>query len=241
MNARSGNVSILIVEDEVLTADMIRGHLEQHGYTVVGIAISYVEATELIAQTQPDVLLLDVRLSGPGTGIDGARWGLSRPNPPVFIYLTSQLDVNNLAEAKFTFPAGYLGKPIQLASLLSTIEIALFNNLNSTAAPHKRTLSISEGNVNHRVNVAEIRVLQAEHNYVKIISESGRPVLVRSSLADFLKRLADPAFVRTHRSFVVNTAFVRRFESQVIYLDNGIKVPISRNRRTAVQALLGEQ
>jgi len=54
--------SILVVEDEPLTAMLLRRELEAAGYAVVGPAARVAEALSLIAQRRPDAAVLDARL-----------------------------------------------------------------------------------------------------------------------------------------------------------------------------------
>jgi len=111
------NYKILIVEDEVIIADTIKRYLTQNGHQVVGNAISYQEAESIYIEKKPDLVLLDIRLSGTKTGIDVAYFIQQQTDPKPFIFLSSQLDSRSLNSAKETFPAGYLSKPIQKNTL----------------------------------------------------------------------------------------------------------------------------
>lgn len=64
---------VLIVEDEVLVAAEIEFLVEEAGMETLGVAISSEEALEVIAQQQPDLVLLDVHLSDGPTGVEIAR------------------------------------------------------------------------------------------------------------------------------------------------------------------------
>ena len=57
-------ISVLIVEDELLVAETIKIYLNERGHTVVGTAISYEDALPLITTVQPDIVLLDIRMPG---------------------------------------------------------------------------------------------------------------------------------------------------------------------------------
>ena len=65
---------ILIVEDEILVAYSVGMYLEDNGFTISGKAKSYEEAVSSFNQRVPDVVLLDIELSGPKTGIDFAHF-----------------------------------------------------------------------------------------------------------------------------------------------------------------------
>lgn len=55
---------ILIVADGVMEADKLCQFLTQAGYSVIGIAHSVVQASEMIKQERPDIVLLDIFLKG---------------------------------------------------------------------------------------------------------------------------------------------------------------------------------
>ncbi len=62
----------LIVEDEFLIAEGLRVQLEMIGLEVCGVAMTADEAVALNEQHRPDLVLMDVRLSGERDGVDAA-------------------------------------------------------------------------------------------------------------------------------------------------------------------------
>lgn len=119
--------SILIAEDEILQAKDVAGSLETLGYTVAGIAVSGEEALRMVGELQPDLVLLDIKLSGEMDGIEAADRIRSCFDIPV-VYLTGYAERDVVKRAKQTEPYGYLGKPITLLELSSTIETALYKH-----------------------------------------------------------------------------------------------------------------
>src|SRR5262249_48848611 len=63
---------ILVVEDNFLIALQAETALAEAGFHVIGVAASAEEATELAAAHQPDLVVMDIRLSGTRDGIDVA-------------------------------------------------------------------------------------------------------------------------------------------------------------------------
>ena len=63
---------ILVVEDEVIVARDLQRTLTRLGYDVPAIAASGEEAVERVAATQPDLVLMDIHLSGEMDGIAAA-------------------------------------------------------------------------------------------------------------------------------------------------------------------------
>jgi DNA-binding NtrC family response regulator len=113
---------ILIVEDQFVEANHLRLMLVRAGYPVRGIARSVQEAREIIAARPPGLVLLDICLSGEGTGIDLAEE--LRDSQIPFIYLSANSNEETLNAAKATQPYGFLVKPFREKDLLVTMAIA---------------------------------------------------------------------------------------------------------------------
>jgi len=222
---------ILIVEDEILIADMLERYLVQAGHEVVGIAISYEEAIAILEQNPPDFSLLDIRLNGQKSGIDVAHFIRSHEKAHPFIYLTSQTDSTNLNLAKETFPSGYLSKPIQRESLLATLEIVMHRHL--AQQEDQNSITLHDGTTKYMVSIEDILFLKAEHIYVQVQVGEDKQILQRSTLKDLADRLPGVQFIQTHRSFIVNLKHVSHWDSQNVYVQ-GQAIPISRSRRKTI-------
>lgn len=119
---------LLVVEDQVIIALDLKNTLENLGYTVIGIAGSGEECLELISGDKPDLVLMDIMLSGDLDGISAATIIRATYDIPV-IYLTAHSDETFLKKANLTGPYGYIVKPIEEKDLYTTIEIALHRSL----------------------------------------------------------------------------------------------------------------
>ena len=117
-------VQVLIVEDEAIVSMDLRYKLESMGYSVPAEIRSGEEAVDAASRLRPDVVLMDIRLSGEMDGIDAAHEIRRRFNIPV-VYLTSHADDDTLARAKRTGPSGYLLKPFYDAELRAVVEMAI--------------------------------------------------------------------------------------------------------------------
>lgn len=119
--------TILIVEDESIVAIDLQHRLETLGYQVTGIASSSREAFQKACSTSPDLVLVDIRLKENGDGIETA-FKIRRELQIPVIYLTAHADRKTLERAKVTEPFGYILKPFEERSLVSTIEMALYKH-----------------------------------------------------------------------------------------------------------------
>ena len=115
---------VLIVEDEAIVAKDLEDSLSSLGYQVAGSARYGTEAVGLVARTQPDLVLMDIRLEGDKDGVTTAEVIGKRFGTPV-VYVTAHTDKNTVERAKHTRPAGFLVKPVDYKRLGETVERAL--------------------------------------------------------------------------------------------------------------------
>ncbi|MBK7149597.1 MAG: response regulator [Bacteroidetes bacterium] len=223
------NSKVLIVEDEMLVAELIGMYLSELGYSISGKAISYQQAVEACGIETPDIVLLDIRLSGTKTGIDVAHW-LRANHPQVpFIFLTAQFDSQYLQLIQQTQPAGYLSKPINRESLLATMGVALQNR--------KQTMELKEGDKTLLVNIADIQFACAEHVYTKVyIIGKAKPLLLRESLTSFSSRLPENRFLKVHRSYIINPAHVSGFSKTEIFIGEHV-IKVSKAFQELIQQI----
>lgn len=119
-----GEIKILIVEDELLIAKGLARKLQKLGYAVVDIVSSGDKALEKIAETQPDLVLMDIVIKGEMDGIQTAELIDKHFNIPV-IYVTAYADDRTLDRAEQTGSYGYVLKPYKERELHATIKLAL--------------------------------------------------------------------------------------------------------------------
>ena len=120
-----GKKGILVVEDEIITAEDIKESLQEIGYTVLAVASTGEEALKKVEEDNPDLVLMDIVLKGNLDGVETAEKIRACFNIPV-VYLTAYSDQKILERAKITEPFGYIIKPFDERDLHTTIEIALY-------------------------------------------------------------------------------------------------------------------
>lgn len=121
------STKILIVEDEPIIALNLKQTLIELKYDVVGIANNKCNTLKILKDKNkiPDLILMDIYLQGPVTGIDLAKeLRETLPNIPV-IFLTANSELATIKEASETFAYGYLIKPYKKSLLLAAIEVAI--------------------------------------------------------------------------------------------------------------------
>lgn len=237
-------VKILIVEDELIIAEDMRDMLEELGYEVVGVTAEVAEAKRLLAATQPDLVMVDITLGTEQLGLELAKDIREQFHTP-FIFCTSHADPLTLKKATQWHPSGYLVKPFDQNDLYSAIEVALAN-FSKKQVPQEATqaaevkeeanviikdaLFIKEGHLYVKVKISDIRWLNPDGNYTTIHEKEGRKHVVRMPLKDLHEQLPQDQFFRTHRSYVVNVAYIEAINNQTIFIEDQ-PIPLGKNFR----------
>ncbi|MEQ9301765.1 MAG: response regulator transcription factor [Cyclobacteriaceae bacterium] len=219
--------NILVVEDELIIAEMIKEMLVELGYKVNGIAKNYAEAMAFLEQSDAIHLsILDINLEDDRSGIDiGNHISQHYPNLP-FIYLTSYTDKKTVQKAASSSPEAYLSKPFTSVDLYTTIEI-----IRARIKTSKQVI-IQDGRNHVRIETKDIRYIKSDNNYLEAFT-SEKTYLIRNSLNAFMEEIDDPNFIRVHRSYVVNMLHVKSINGQYVYVGED-RCPISRNYKQEV-------
>lgn len=226
---------ILIVEDEVLIGINIQQILEGHGHHVVGLAISYSEAIDILNRETVDLVLLDIRLYGDKSGIDVANYINSLETVIPIVFLTSQTDDVNLAKALDVSPAGILSKPIQNATLHTTIRLALHKP--KVTSDQIGSLSVKLKYKKYDIPYRDILFVKSDHVYVHIYLLDGSTIMKRISISSLMERMPAEYFLQPHRSYIINKKYIEDYKSEKIILGEHI-IPVSRNKRNLIIELL---
>lgn len=125
--SKTNPVRILICEDEGIMAEDIAVSLRSLGYEVVGLVSAGEEAIRIAEETQPDLILMDIKLQGEMQGVTACQRIRSNQDVPV-IYISAHDKLDALERVKMSQPYGYLYKPVSAHELKSTVEIALYKH-----------------------------------------------------------------------------------------------------------------
>lgn len=121
---------ILIVEDELITAETIAELLQGEDHEVMGIAKSAAEAIAVCEQGEewPAVVICDINIKGTVKGTELAielknRFGCE------IIFLTAYADTATVTSAFASEPVMYVVKPFQDTQLLVAVQLAFHKRL----------------------------------------------------------------------------------------------------------------
>jgi response regulator NasT len=113
---------VLIADDEAIIRLGLTEMLEDLGHTVVGSASDGAGAVRLANETEPDMIILDIKMPGMN-GLDAAEQ-ITAERPAPVIILSAYSDRALLERAASLAVQGYLVKPVRPADLGPTMEMA---------------------------------------------------------------------------------------------------------------------
>ena len=238
-------LKIGVVEDELIIGHNIVRTLAEIGYRTGEVAVSYSEAVVMLQEEKPDLVLLDINLSGKRDGIDVAAYMNDHMQIP-FIFLTANSDTATVERAKKVLPDAYLIKPFTRDELFVAIEMALHNRnsrvasaAQQTSANHpKDSLFIRNRQSFTRVKLDDILVVESNDNYVTIHLANGEKLLHRCTLTEFAALLPASGFYRCHRSFVIRTDAIQQIDEHELRIGNQ-RIPLGKDRFKELLDILG--
>ena len=115
---------VLVVDDEILIAELWCMILEDMHVEVCGIAKNAAAAITIANQFHPKVVLMDVRLEGAADGIDAAI-AIQRSVGSKVIFITGSRDSPTISRIQALGPARVLFKPIGDGQLRDAVAAVL--------------------------------------------------------------------------------------------------------------------
>jgi two-component system, LytTR family, response regulator len=249
-------IRVLIVDDEPPARRRIRALLaDEPGVEVVAEAGSGAAAVAAIREHAPDLVFLDIQMpEGDGFDVVGE---IGAERMPLTVFATAHDE--HAVRAFEAHALDYLLKPYdrdrfavtmrraraRLAAAAGTADPRLDALLGSLRREERYAsrITLRSGPRIRVVPVAEIDYVRAEDNYVRLhVGE--RSYLHRETLASLEARLDPRAFLRIHRSALVNLDRVAELEvlfagDYTVFLRDGTRLPAGRTYRTALQEALG--
>jgi two-component system LytT family response regulator len=238
---------VLVVDDEPLGR---RAVLRQLAAVLpdaqVREACDGFEALELVASFAPSLVFLDVEMPEL-TGLDVLRQ-LTTPRPKVvFVTAYQEFALHAFEENA----CDYLVKPFTAERFAAAVtraraEIATETRLRALEqslagrGDYLQRLALRLGARVDVIAMSSVSCLVSRGHYTYVWSE-GREYITELTLVHLEERLDPAAFLRVHRSAIVNEAMIVRVDDTSVELRDGQRVPLSRRNRAAVLARLGQR
>jgi two-component system LytT family response regulator len=242
----------LIIDDEEFARKNLAMLLEEYcpDVEIIGEASGKDQAKAIIESSKPDVVFLDIRMPSGSEGFElldeieeknflvvfvtaFKDFAVRAFNANAVYYLLKPIDiddliiaVNKLQETKRIFEENPQNLPIYYNSLRNLADNLLRNKPNGRIAiSHTKGLKIIEDDT--------IVHLEASGNCTLIYFKDGTRYLDTRTLKIYENILNPTKFFRTHKSHIINLNLLTEYineDGHFAVLNNGLKIPVARNR-----------
>ena len=237
----------VIIDDEPLAIDVIESYINRiGGIEIIAKCTNPLDAISILNKQHVDLVLLDIEMPNL-TGIELVK---ALDNIPQFIFTTAYpqyaLDGFNLNATD------YLVKPIPFHRFLKAISRAKekfdleqgssksISSFDSSSNVVKNDFIFVKSEYdNVKINIEEIKYLEGLKDYIKIYKvDSNKAILTLSNFKEIQDKLPSNQFIRVHRSYIVNTSFIKSVQKTKIVIDD-IRIPIGETFKKEVLKRLG--
>jgi two-component system, LytTR family, response regulator len=232
----------IIVDDERLARQELKSLLAEYKeIEIIAECSNADEAKQKINELKPDLVFMDIQMPGK-TGLELLEEISSLPEV-VFVtaydeYAIKAFEINAL---------DYLLKPVQPERLGETIK-KLFHKEHSEKKENNTVLGeddhvfLKDGEKCWFVKLADLRLFESEGNYVRVLFNNNRPLILRS-LNNLETRLPAKSFFRASRKHIVNLRYIDSIENWfngglMVKLKTGEQVEISRRQAVKLKDLM---
>lgn len=229
-------MKIAICDDERIFTDIFREKLEMTAEKcgIECTVSAFLNGAEMISMINRfDAVFLDVdmpRLSGEET----AEYiiGLEKALPIIFV-----TNHDDFVFSSFRYrPFGFLRKRYvdsELEDIIKRLdkylaEIERCYTFNS----HNKLISVRLNDINYDINYIEV------YGHETLVHTANAVLATSKALSAIEKELSEYGFIRTHKSYIVNTRYIFSVERKSIILSNGENLPVSRTKLTDVKQMM---
>ncbi|MCF6278815.1 MAG: LytTR family DNA-binding domain-containing protein [Flavobacteriaceae bacterium] len=236
-------LKIVIVDDENDALEALEWKLNRYIDNVEVIkCISPVESIDIINNTNPDIVFLDIQMPE----MDGFTLLENLTNRKFNLIFTTAHDEFALKAIKVS-AIDYLLKPVDKDELIESIakikekkkgELLedklqlLLGNLEET---NNDKINISADGKVYLLEKEEVIMLKSDKSYTTLFLTSEQQIVVSKTLKEVEKKFQFSEFYRVHNSYLINLTHVKEYLKGLggeLIMTNGHTASISRNKKS---------
>ncbi|WP_276391537.1 LytR/AlgR family response regulator transcription factor [Eudoraea chungangensis] len=219
----------VIIEDQPPAQRILQKYISEIGYLKLeGVFSNAIEALAFLKTHPVDLIFLDIHLPK----ISGIEF-LKVLDPRPSVILTTAFSEYALESYDYGVK-DYLLKPFSFERFVKALakipdpsagQKEEFEAKNKPEA--RKEIFIKSGYEHIRIKVKDIIYIKSDGDYTEIVLQEKKH-LSSESLRFWLENLKDKEFVRTHKSYIINTSKIQKIVGNQLTLEGGKKTPIGR-------------
>lgn len=228
---RSPKITCVVVDDEPMARDILKSYIERvPNLHLVKSCKNALEAIDVSLQEDIDLFFLDINMPE----ITGLSLAKLVGNRSKIIFTTAYREY---AVEGFNLKAvDYLLKPIAFDRFLeavNTFSQAKQAQIQQPTVPEKlEFFFVRSDRKMVKINLSEILYVESLSDYLKIITEQAT-IITRETITNINEKLAEPLFLRIHRSYIVSLKKIDSYTNEFVEIQNKA-LPISRSYKAAI-------
>ncbi|UMB52629.1 LytTR family DNA-binding domain-containing protein [Lutibacter sp. A64] len=228
-------MNCLIIDDEPLAVELLEDFVSKVPFLKLAATCSNgIEAISIVKGNNIDLIFTDIEMPD----FSGIEFIKALDVKPLFIFTTAY---SHYAIEGFNLNAvDYLVKPIPFHRFLTAVnraqEVFLMKSKEERVVVPQTTTLVEPSNFifvkadyeNIKLNLDDIKYIEGLKDYIKIYSNSHKPILTLSSFKKIEEKLPVNLFVRVHRSYIVSLKYIHSVQRNRILIDE-VRIPIGNN------------
>ena len=244
----------ILIDDEAAARNVLLNLLDwsNEPVRIVAQADNLLSGVELIKKHKPDVVFLDVQMP------DYAGYEIVRFLDEINFEIIFVTAYDQYAIKAFEMSAlDYLVKPVERSRLNQTLKKLRISVQNKSEMSNYKVLrdviekkqaeklvisELHDGHIRQRlIYINEIVAIEAQRAYSIIYLRDSESFLVSRNLKSFEELLPmDELFIRTHRSWLVNTTYVESFSANkgIVSLQNSLVAKLTKGNLSELESAM---
>ncbi len=216
-------IKCVAIDDEPIAIAILQEYCRRYGDIELECFTSPVTGMEYIRKSGADVVFLDIEMKS-HNGVELAR---ELPDNIALIFTTAYAQY--AIDGYDVDAVDFLHKPIFYARFERAVEKAKkWIGYNSDRPDDFITLKVEHKNV--IINLADIILVEAMDNYVKVFRRGLPMVLSQITMKEMETLLPEARFRRIHRSFIISVSGIEKISNRKVYM-LGIDRPVPVGRK----------
>jgi two-component system LytT family response regulator len=244
-------IKAVIIDDEPELRELNRSLLANHfdEIEIAGTAGAVEEAVSLIDRIQPQLILLDIRLTD-GTGFQILQKIRNYKYTVIFITAYSEFAIKAIKLSAID----YILKPINEKEFCQAVERAIENINSSQIQDQVETFfNYYERRTQNRrivlkttesisiVEISDIVYCRSDNTYTTFYLKNKEKILISRPMKEYEEMLSEYGFFRPHQSFLVNLQYISRLDKSdggFLILKDHTEIPVSIRRKSRLIQVL---